>query len=290
MTSVRDPERCLGSWMTEGHDALLGRTAPRFGIRLRELHPPEAAAGLECAPEFAQHFEASYKPLIERALEHDQPVLASGGWPGKASSQWGIITSVCKEGVGLCGTTPGSSSEPVPLAAPPVQAYVVEVIAPRVPPDNELLRLVVRNACVVVQNQTDSRFGVTTGPTVYDVWLERLRHKHVCATCGERGAGCHQRMASAVTLARESAVEFLSRHHDAVPEPARHTVNALIAECNGVIQALARSCDLTSVRSSLATDEGRAELTKDVVSAQTHEAEIGRTVRILCEHLSGNSP
>ena len=274
MTSVRDPGRCLASWMAEGRDALLGRTAPRFGIRLRELHPPDAAAGLEDAPEFAQHFEASYKPLIKRMLEHDQPVLVSGGWPGKSSGQWGIIASVCDEGIGLSGTTLGSGSELVPLAAPPVQAYVVEEVAPHVPSDDELFRLVVCNACVVVQNRTDPRFGTTTGPGVYDSWLERLRHKHVCATCRGRGAGCHKRTASAVTLARESAVEFLSHHRDALSGPPRHNVDKLIAECKGVIQALGLSCDLSAVQQLLESEDGRAKLARDVELAHTHETAI----------------
>ncbi len=286
MTSVRNPERCLATWMTNGRDALLEQTAPRFGIKLRGLHPPEAAAGLENTPEFAQHFDASYRPLIERALEHGQPVLACRGWPGESVELWGIITAVGDEGLGLRGTTVASGGELISLTTPPVQAYVVEEIRPHVPPDDELLRLAVRHADVVLRNQLDRRLGITSGPEAYQAWRERLGHEHVCATCSGRGADCHRRMAGAVTHARESAVEFLSRHRDRVADPARQLIGQIIADCEGVIHALVRSCDLDSVGSLLDTAAGRAHLADDVRSAQTHEERIKTHIGRLGEQLA----
>lgn len=286
MTSVRNPERCLATWMAKGRDALLERTAPRFGIKLRALHPPEAAAGLEDAPEFAQHFDASYRPLIERALENDQPVLACRGWPGESAELWGIITAVGDEGLGLRGTTPASGGELISLTTPPVQAYVVEEIRPHVPPDDELLRLAVRHADVVLRNQLDRRFGITSGPDVYPAWRERLRHEHVCAACSGHGANCHRQMAGAVTHARESAVEFLSHHRDRVADTARHLIGQIIAECEGVIHALVRSRNLDSVGTLLDTAEGRAHLADDVKLAQAHEERIRTHIGRLGEMLA----
>ena len=65
----------LGNWPLYARDAFLVDTARVFGMTVRPIHPPEAARGLGGAAEFAQHFDASYRPLIARALEHDQPVL-----------------------------------------------------------------------------------------------------------------------------------------------------------------------------------------------------------------------
>ncbi len=78
VSTGRDDD-CLAWWPAFGRDALLVEAAALFGVRLREVHPPEAARGLSDAPEFAQHFEASYKPIILRALENREPVIA---WQG----------------------------------------------------------------------------------------------------------------------------------------------------------------------------------------------------------------
>jgi len=278
MTSVRDPDRCLATWMTEGRDAFLTTTAALFGVRLRELHAPEASLGLEDVPEFAQHFDASHKPLIELALENGQPVLAWRGWPGEAAAMWGVIASVCDEGIGLRGTTLGPGSESVVMTTPPVQAYVVEEIKPRVPPEDELLRLSVHHASIVLQNQIDKRFGITTGPEVYEAWRERLRQPLVCAVCGEGAPRCHRQLARAITTARESAIEFLLHHRDGAAGPARKTVDRITAECNGIVQALRRSCGITTVRGLLETNDGRAQLADDVKSARAHETRLEECV------------
>jgi hypothetical protein len=287
MISVGDPTRCLASWRNEGHDAFLVQTAAAFGIRLRELHPPEAALGLEETPEFAQHFDASYKPLIERALEHGQPVLARSGWGGDPTGAWGVITTACVAGVGFRGTTTASGGEPVTLTAPAVQAYVVEEIQPRVPPDGELWRLAVGHACVVLRNQLGGRFGLTTGPDAYQAWLERLRHEHVCAVCREQSAKCHRALAGAVIGSRAAAVEFLSHHRAGVPQTAHPLLERIAAECDGVIQALARSGDENVVQNLLETPEGRAELADEVALAQAHDVRLRDHVAELSRWLTG---
>ena len=83
-------------------DALLVEGARVFGMTVRGLHPPEAARGLEHSAEYAQHFAASYRPLILRALENRQPVLArlGRGEFGNHHPIWGAIEDSSDGGVG----------------------------------------------------------------------------------------------------------------------------------------------------------------------------------------------
>jgi hypothetical protein len=126
---------CLRGWADYGHDVFLPTAGRALGLRIRDLHPAAAARGLRQAAGFQQHFDASYRPLIERALEHNQPVIAwlgpegqgpsnlvdarsgEGDGPAKdpsacrgketgsagkvAKSAWGLITAVVEEGVGF---------------------------------------------------------------------------------------------------------------------------------------------------------------------------------------------
>ena len=102
-------------------------------MQIREVHPPEAARGLEDAAEFEQHFDASYRPLILRAMENGQFVLAWRGWLGERELSWGWIRAACDEGMGFRGSTIWSEAELNPLRAdllvrPAVQLYIVERI------------------------------------------------------------------------------------------------------------------------------------------------------------------
>lgn len=114
-----------------GRDARLIDAGRQFGMQIREVHPPEAARGLEAAAEFAQHFDASYRPLILRALENNQGVLAWRGWAGERELSWGWIRTVCDEGAGFRGATIWSEQELNTLrndllTRPAVQLYIVE--------------------------------------------------------------------------------------------------------------------------------------------------------------------
>ena len=274
ITAVRDPEACLVIWVTQGRDALLAEAAPCFGLRIRDLHPPEAAVGIERAPEFAQHFEASYRPLIEKALANNQPVLARSGWPGEASGHWGIITAGGGPGMGLRGTSLDSGGATVTMTAPPVQAYVIEELKPRVQSAGELLRLAVNSARTILHNETDPRFGITTGPEVYASWRERLRHEHVCAACDDSGAKGHRQMAYVITCARRDAAEFFSRYVESVAGDARKLIERIASECDAAINVLAPSCDLCTVEDAVKNERGRGQLAEAVTAAQTHETKI----------------
>ena len=99
-------------WPAYARDVFLIEAARAFGMTLRGIHPPQAARGLERVREFEQHFDASYRPLIARALENGQPVLAWQGWGGDFDYFWGIIERGCDNGVGFTGTVFAPSTSP----------------------------------------------------------------------------------------------------------------------------------------------------------------------------------
>ncbi|MGD8452777.1 MAG: hypothetical protein PVJ57_13240 [Phycisphaerae bacterium] len=111
-------------WPTCGRDVALDSTAVLLGMRVRELHPPAAAVGLERSSEYAAHFRDSYAPLVRVALANDQPVLAWCGWPAPAERCWGVIVRAREEA--LIGYVGGHDGQPVELVGPALQAHVIE--------------------------------------------------------------------------------------------------------------------------------------------------------------------
>ncbi len=118
----------LGWWWTVARDARLGPVAEALGLRLRELHPPEAAIEYEPTPEYTQHFRDSYMPLIEQALAHGQVVLLWGGWPAPRERLWGLVTTR-RSGM-LVGLTLWHNGQPMPLISAARQVYIVEGVEP----------------------------------------------------------------------------------------------------------------------------------------------------------------
>ncbi len=117
-----------------GRDARLIEAGKLVGMQIRDVHPPEAARGLEAAVEFDQHFDASYRPLILRALENNQGVIAWRGWAGERELSWGWIRAACDEGAGFRGATIWSERELNSLrndllVRPAVQLYIVERVS-----------------------------------------------------------------------------------------------------------------------------------------------------------------
>ena len=198
LVSAVPSEDDLASWLMYARDAFLIEAGCLYGMTIRDLHPPEAARGLSGLQEFGQHFDASYRPLILRALEHAQPVLAWQGWPGDRGLSWGIITNTCEDGIGLAGCLPnpqdvvgtgravpgaapqangvgdGTSLPSVTLERPPVQLYVVEAMRPTQPDPQELIEVVLNHAQQILDNALEARFGVITGPAAYYAWIDRL--------------------------------------------------------------------------------------------------------------------
>ena len=167
-----EPLRC---WPTLGRDVRLSGIAELFGLRLRPLHPPDAAGGLGQSREFAGHFHDSYLPLIQTALAHEQPVLAWRGWPAPSSRCWGILTH--EQDGRLFGYTLLQGGEPVPLIDPAHQVYVIEDYqTPARPLDNdELLNLALRHMHELWNGERVDMPGLLTGDLVYQTWLKLLR-------------------------------------------------------------------------------------------------------------------
>src|SRR5207245_829727 len=113
-------------WLTYGRDLFIEPVGRMFGFALRDLHPPDIGVDMLAAEEFPQHFELSYKPLIRRALENRQPVLAWRGWEGDFARDWGVITGT--KGDDFIGAVPNAQ---LTHTAPAMQCYVVERFEPR---------------------------------------------------------------------------------------------------------------------------------------------------------------
>jgi hypothetical protein len=271
LISARGPEHCLASWMLEGRDVFLAETAAAFGLRLRALHPPEAARGLEDSAEFAQHFDASYKPLIARALEHGQPVLARGAWAGQAGL-WGVITNT--DGAGFSGTSVATGSGTAALTAPAVQVYVVEDARWRVPDAGELWRSAIDRAQVVLQNRLVGRLDLTTGPEVFRLWQERLRAPCTCAMHGPHSRACQQALVNEIIRSRTTGAEFIRHHRGALPAPLQPLADRVAALCGDLISILSALADPQAAADQGATSGGRGQSSAALEKAYACEREL----------------
>jgi hypothetical protein len=246
-------------------------------MRLRELHPPEAAVGLEESPEFAQHFEASYRPLMETALEHGQPLLVRRGWCDPGGHLWGMVTERSPGGLGFVGIAPGRNTEPEPLELPPVQVYVVEELDPRELITVEVFRKAAEAAARVQSNALDPRFGVVTGEDAYQMWLQRLEQPLICPCMEHDGAACLARLADQVALCRESALGFI-QHMRQVIRQTPPEMGGCVRAFRGMLGALSRARNPEAVRGRLATSAGRSELAADVRTARMLDREAGQAI------------
>lgn len=155
----------VADWPMYARDGFLIPAGRLFGLTIREIHPPQAARGLDRAAEFEQHFDASYRPLIHRALEHGQPVLAWRGWPGERRLWWGVVTAVYDGGIGFRGDVYPSmdlsaACEPHVLVSPPTQLYVVETVAARKPTKAEREALWRQQLRMIESGELNARFGI----------------------------------------------------------------------------------------------------------------------------------
>ncbi|MHC4065832.1 MAG: hypothetical protein ACYSUI_15230 [Planctomycetota bacterium] len=285
-SSTGRDDDCLGWWMAHGRDVRLLEAAALFGLRLRDVHPPDAARDLDRAPEFAQHFEASYRPIVLRALENGQPVIAWRGWPDRSHSMWGVITEPSADGVGLAGATIWSDGRIVPLVAPPVQLYVVEEAAPRRPSGAELLRAAIEATRGVLNNEPDGRWNIVTGLEAYNLWAQRLIADQACPPCGDRAGGCHSRMARFVTYARQSAVRYLQSCRSGSGAPLELLMDSLIVQCRGQLDALGPALDESRTSQLIRTSQGRQTLAANILAAREFEQNITNTVAELDRRLN----
>ncbi len=257
VTAVPD-EPDLGRWMRYARDAFLIPAARLFGMTIRDLHPPAAACGLRDRAEFRQHFDASYRPLIHRALENNQPVLAWQGWPGDASMLWGVITDTSDNDIGFVGRIHSSESTYVKheFQAPPVQLYVVEAITPRTPLPHDLIDLSFDHARIALRNELTTHFGVQTGPTALDVWVNRFQPEpppepqasacanvrsdelHLSAYAEDDSRRALPHLIASIINNHRAAIRFLDAHFNDMTDHQKRIAASLATACQDVVTAM----------------------------------------------------
>jgi len=174
--TVAVPDDPLGWWCTCARDLWLAETAKLYGLQLREMHPPQTALGLGRSPEYAQHFRDSYVPLVARALEHEQLVLAWCGWPSPCDRLWGVITHV--DGQMLVGQTLSRDRRSLPLTGPANQLYIVEGFDPpglESATPTDFFDHAARAASAMWSGAWAAELDIQMGPSAYQVWQTTLR-------------------------------------------------------------------------------------------------------------------
>lgn len=233
-------------WPLLARDAFIVEGARVFGFGIRDVHPPEAAVGLDHVSAFRQHFEASYAPLIARALENNQSVIAWQGWPKEEAYHWGVIGSAGKgdSQMGIVGR-PGSQlrgdetcASEVELVDPPVQLYVIETYDPAEPTADELFQMACRHARRALENHCGDRFGVTTGPPAIDLWIDRVRRLDGGDGRFPARVADHQSCAREFAAGFHSGIRFLKRQHLRAHATQQKSILDLSASCHKAATAL----------------------------------------------------
>ena len=285
ISAPRDETVSLSWWMAFGRDAFLIDAGKLFGLKIRRLDLPEAVAAAPDSPEAFQEFEATVKPMITEALGSNLPVLAWQGWPDYHRYLWGVITDEHSSELGLAGTTMWAGGKVMPLTAPPVRLYVVDEVKQRQPDGDELLCFAVSNTKQVVHDGLAPEYGVVTGLPAYDRWIKWLADDPEKHNSEDRGPSCHYQMARFVTYNRESACRFVDHYKDGLHEEVHPFLEAMLADCRGVINALATARDLNAVEVLYASADGRDALAAGVHAARDFlEAQI-KTIDHLAEML-----
>ncbi|MFQ5462886.1 MAG: hypothetical protein ACE5E5_09690 [Phycisphaerae bacterium] len=261
-------------WSAYARDARIVQAASALGACLRALHPPEAATGLNGASEFAQHFQASYRPLVLHALQNQQPVLAWQGWPGEDRLSWGLITGESNGDVGLTGMIwtedhagQWRSRSPLVLDTPPVQVYIVESVGTQPGGGSDLLRCAVSSALVMLGPATATRFGVLTGSGAVAFWMGELRKRGGGSMAPTQATG-HQQLAASISRSVKSALRFLKKRQEGADERIAGPLNSVIAACTMVGHHLRELSDPMASRRLLTHPEGIAKALRDLAEVK----------------------
>lgn len=205
-------------WSHYTRDAFLDETAAVVGLSIRPVHPPEAARGLSGAAEFAQHFEASYRPFIDRALENSQMVLAWRGWSAPFDWSWGVIDTRRDEGLGYGGriwtsdeTLGDRRYHQAVLMAPATQLYVVERRAWREPSAETWVSVAFRAASLAVSEGAGRGMCVDSGVAAIEAWKRTLRSTRGAAA-SLAAAQTNEACAHQHAMLAACGVRFLNRH------------------------------------------------------------------------------
>jgi hypothetical protein len=275
-------ERTPGWWTTYGRDLFVEQAAALFGISLRNLHPPAVGLELSSSDAYAQHFQASYAPLIRRAIENGQIVLAWQGWPNTSWAFWGLITGMDEGGFG--GTTIGAGPQQVRLNGPALQCYTVERCEPFQPRQGDLFEMAVHHANIYMNQGPLCPVGpqppvIVTGPMAIDWWGKWL-------DSGEVSPGDwseHWHYATCVAAARHSANRFLRSCWDAVEGERRALLTEAREYCSAMVTRIAESCNPAVVQEKFKTPAGRRELGESILLAEADD----RRLALAIERLSG---
>ncbi|MBU0638952.1 MAG: hypothetical protein KKB50_08820 [Planctomycetes bacterium] len=277
--TVAVPDECLAWWWTYARDAALPTAAALYGLRLRPLHPREAAAGLETAAEYADHFRDSYVPLVLAALAHGQPALVWGGWPEPLNRFWGVIASAQK--TSLSGFTIRSDGQPHKLTAPALLVYVVEDHQPDDSAEEPAV-LFTHAARVAVQHwrgEPTTLPNVAIGEQAYDVWQERLAADEPCPVCADSSARCQSQMMHVRVSARRHLTAWLRRTARELDQPQREQAARWASACERVAERLQPYTHSQAIQALLSSPTGRAELRQAVADTRAIESEAVRALR-----------
>jgi hypothetical protein len=275
-----------GWWTTYGRDAFLESAAKLFGFQVRDLHPPDVAVDMLSAEEFAQHWELSYRPLIEGALENRQPVLAWQGWPDYRWPFWGVITGKMQDD--FVGTTLWANGQRLTLTQPALQCYVVEQGEPFAPPAMMVLRAAVTHAneymnrapfSSQIPGQLEPK--IVTGPAAFDAWEAWLQS-------GDLGAEAwndHRQNAEFIAIGRLSAARFLRRMRAIVEADIADMIDEAVSCCESLVSVLERSRDEAQAQSFFHNKNGREQLLADIMVAESADRRLARCVEELASQV-----
>lgn len=260
-----DPPSCLRSWPKAGRDAALLSTAELIGIQLRELHPPSASRGLNRSAEFDQHFRDSYIPLMRRALESDQSLLAWCGWPAPYRNEWGLITHA-KDGQfsgQIFSASDEQASKEFTLENAAYQVYVVERIDPLVFPTRTPAQCY-EHVAEITRRFWDGTLladrQVLSGQRAYELLMETLFDEKICPQCEMRGTRCLAEVIQNLTQARSIQRAWLTTIGEQLTPPHSLTAHRWAQTCEAVVARLQPYQDAAKLDEMITLATGRQEV------------------------------
>jgi len=276
----------VASWTYLVRDWRIDNAAELFGIRLRELHRPDAMIGLESSREYRQHFLDSYRPLIAGAVRNGQPVLACRGWSGERAPCWGVITEACDGWMGLAGFV-GDADTTVVLTGPAVQCYVIERVEPVTSDSATLLEHGLAAARDALGGAIDLPGESVVGDRAYALWRERLQAESVDASVTGRIAAAHAQVAASLAANRQSGAEFVARHRASLPENLAASVDELIEGTREAADAMASIANVSDVVVTLKSGGGLEKLESALRRAADADRACGELAAAILADLRG---
>lgn len=277
---VASPDEPIGRWSTLARDMHLADVADLLGLRLRELHPPDAAFGLSDSREFTQHFHDSYVPLIARAIEHGQLVLAWRGWSPPREDLWGVITAI--SGQTIVGHSLWHEGTPTVLSGAAHRVAVVEECAtPSGNPeqreanrDETLLALAQRAFARQWANEWHAGPETLSAGPAFAVWSSRMSSPPADAVQLVAAARQCALTTRVLTSSRRHLARFLRRHRPHLIGRTAAKLSAWAAACDELVDRLLSWETSARWEAALESDEGRAQAIRAIEAASSVERAI----------------